>query len=141
MAKSPAATPSSNAPPPPIVTVVVPAVPSPSTTTPTTPSRYRQWLEATACPAAAADMRHRGRDAHCAHAGHDYDDVEIGLRSIEHTLLPLVKQVPLPHCTFVTARVPYPDITTPVPAAAHVYAAGNQRRRRRRPIIVASPLS
>ncbi|XP_029342192.1 alpha-catulin [Acyrthosiphon pisum] len=124
MAKSPAATPSSNAPPsplsPPIVTVAAAAshCTSPSAAAGSA-SRHRQPEWPATSPAVSPSS---GGDAGSTSSGsgigggrgqsYHYDGgPEITLKSIEHTLLPLVKQISTlvahrerPFCTERTAR-------------------------------------
>ncbi|XP_060862583.1 LOW QUALITY PROTEIN: alpha-catulin [Metopolophium dirhodum] len=126
MAKSPAATPSSNAPPsplsPPIVTVAAAAshCTSPSAAAGSA-ARHRQPEWPATSPAASPSS---GGDAGSTSSGsgsgsgggrgqsYHYDGgAEITLKSIEHTLLPLVKQISTlvahrerPFCTERTAR-------------------------------------
>ncbi|XP_025405107.1 alpha-catulin isoform X1 [Sipha flava] len=104
MAKSPAATPSSNAPPPPSPPSIVTAASPPSPHRQHYQHQHQQRYSHRRQPAGGGGGRGQ-RDAY------DYDDVEIKLKSIEHTLLPLVKQISTlvahrerPFCTERTAR-------------------------------------
>jgi len=105
MAKSPAATPSSNAPPsplsPPIVTVAAAASHCTSPSAPATRHRQQQPEWTAESPAVSPSS---GTDGGSTSSGsgagggrgqsYHYDgDTEITLKSIEQTLLPLVKQV------------------------------------------------
>jgi len=108
MAKSPAATPSSNAPPsplsPPIVTVAAAAshCTSPSAAAGSA-ARHRQpeWpaTSPVASPSSGGDVGSTSSGSGSGSGGgrgqsYNYDGgPEITLKSIEHTLLPLVKQV------------------------------------------------
>lgn len=99
MAKSPAATPSSRA--------------SPSPRSPASTHRQLQWRPkspASSSPSSPDDLRRPGGHAGCDDENDDGGGgVHIKLKSIEHTLLPLVKQVRNRSCFRIC---PPPPLTT-----------------------------